>query len=957
MRKPLRIVLAAFLLLFGTAKTYAQYSIGGTPKSFDAAFDQVPMVSVTMPGFDVAAMIAEDDTINGKGLRPYRFGYNHSVSLDPQNSGAWMTLPNGDRLWRLMIQSPGAFSINLGFSYYELPVDAKLFVFSADRKTVYGAFTHQNNNEEHVFATDLIPGSAIIVEYFEPSHVNSQSSFVIDRVTHAYRDVFGIINEKGFGDAGSCQFNSVCPLSAGWEEQIRSSVMLVSGGNGFCSGALINNTNNDGKPYVLTADHCMGGSTAGIVFRFKWESKTCPNPPSAPTPRSVNNPGGYFSYTGAILRASNAGSDFALLEMTGIPGNQFAANDTVYFSGWNRDNTPATASYGIHHPSGDIKKFSIANNATISATYAGASCWRVGQWTSGCTEGGSSGSPLYDQNKRIVGQLYGGPSYCGAPTSQMNDYYGKLATSWNGTSSSNRLRDWLDPGNTNVTVLDGFNPLTPQFALDASAVSVISPVAASATCSTSVVPEIRIRNVGSNPLTSVNILYRANNSGPWNTFNWTGNLNYNATANVVLPAISGFADGNVLLTFKTQNPNNGLDQNPSNDSVLVNFTKSITRDALPVSVISPAPNYQSCIGTISPVFSLKNQGCDALTSLTVQYRYDANPNQTFNWTGNLANGASTTVTLPDLTGIPAGAHTLTIVLSNPNGNADQNTANDQIVATFDIISLSNLTPTPVFNGFETTVFPGQGFTVVNPNANNTWARIINNSGFGGSTACTRIDLFTLGTNGSGQSDFLMSPFMNFSAASAQTELAFNYAYRQKTSANIDSLIVGVSTNCGETWNRVWAKGGFSLSTASGTTSTAFTPNAEQWQTALVNLGSFAGESDVLIRFQAKSGGGNNIWLDDINIAVNALGLAATEQQDFMLFPNPAAEKLTIKFAENLNQASLNLRDAAGRLVMNLPFQNQNQIEIDLHDLSNGLYFVEIQSIKGISTQRLIVNHK
>jgi hypothetical protein len=125
----------------------------------------------------------------------------------------------------------------------------------------------------------------------------------------------------------------------------------------------------------------------------------------------------------------------------------------------------------------------------------------------------------------------------------------------------------------------------------------------------------------------------------------------------------------------------------------------------------------------------------------------------------------------------------------------------------------------------------------------------------------------------------------------------------------------------------------------------------------VNLGSFAGESDVLIRFQAKSGGGNNIWLDDINIAVNALGLAATEQQDFMLFPNPAAEKLTIKFAENLNQASLNLRDAAGRLVMNRPFQNQNQIEIDLHDLSNGLYFVEIQSIKGISTQRLIVNHK
>ncbi|MEY4110472.1 MAG: hypothetical protein RLZZ46_827, partial [Bacteroidota bacterium] len=174
-----------------------------------------------MPPFDVAAMIAEDDTMNGKGLRPFRFGYNHLVSIDPQNSGSWITLSNGDRIWRLLIQSPDAFSINLGFSYFNLPVDAKMYVFSTDRQTVYGAFTHQNNNADNVFATDLVPGSAIIVEYFEPAHVSGQGGFVINRVTHAYHDVFGVLNStRGFGDAGNCQFNSVCSLSAGWEEQI-----------------------------------------------------------------------------------------------------------------------------------------------------------------------------------------------------------------------------------------------------------------------------------------------------------------------------------------------------------------------------------------------------------------------------------------------------------------------------------------------------------------------------------------------------------------------------------------------------------------------------------------------------------------------------------------------------------------------------------------------------------------
>jgi len=956
MRPFLRSFLTAAIVVCSAVQGQAQFSLGGSPRTFEPQFDQTPIVSVTMPPFDVAAMIAEDDTMNGKGLRPFRFGYNHLVSIDPQNSGSWITLSNGDRIWRLLIQSPDAFSINLGFSYFNLPVDAKMYVFSTDRQTVYGAFTHQNNNADNVFATDLVPGSAIIVEYFEPAHVSGQGGFVINRVTHAYHDVFGVLNStRGFGDAGNCQFNSVCSLSAGWEEQIRSSVMLVSGGNGFCSGALINNTANDGKPYVLTADHCMDNGVASYVFRFRWESKTCPNPTSAPLPRSTSNPSGYFSYTGAILRASNAGSDFALLEMTGIPGNQFAPNDTVYFSGWNRNNTAASAAYGIHHPSGDIKKFSIANNATISSTYAGASCWRVGTWTSGCTEPGSSGSPLYDENKRIVGQLFGGPSYCGAPTSQLNDYYGKLATSWNGTQSSNRLKDWLDPLNAAPNTLDGFDPLTPQFTIDASPNQVISPAAGSSTCSNTISPEIKIRNAGATALTSLTIVYRAN-TGAWSNYNWTGNLNYNATANVVLPPIGGYADGNVTLTFKTSSPNAQIDQNTSNDSIQVSFTKLVTRDALPQSISSPAANYQSCVGSINPVFNLKNQGCDPLTSLTVLYRIDNNPNQNYTWTGNLSNGANVNVTLPVINGISAGSHTLTISMSNPNGSADQNTSNDQIVTSFSIVSATNPVAAPQFNGFEGSAFPGQGFSVINPNANNTWIRALNASGFGVSTASTRIDNFTSGAAGSGQSDYLLSPFLNFSNANSQLGMSFNYAYKQKTASNIDSLIVGISTNCGETWNTLWAKGGSSLSTTPGTSSVAFSPTPGQWASQQISLSAYTGQSDILIRFQAKSGGGNNIWLDDINIANNPLSMVENELPEFVLFPNPAENTITLTVKEPLSQATFNIRDIRGRIVQSfrLPENNATSYQIALDQLSNGIYITELQTVKGLFTQKLII---
>jgi len=135
-----------------------------------------------------------------------------------------------------------------------------------------------------------------------------------------------------------------------------------------------------------------------------------------------------------------------------------------YMNGWNRANSATAPGVCIHHPAGSIKKISTYSSALTSATWTGCLTnghWRV-VWSSnangwGVTEGGSSGSPIFDANSRIVGTLTGGSSYCSAQSSP--DYYGKFYCHWdlNGATSSVRLKDWLDPAGTNPLTLDGKN--------------------------------------------------------------------------------------------------------------------------------------------------------------------------------------------------------------------------------------------------------------------------------------------------------------------------------------------------------------------------------------------------------------------------------------------------------------------------------------------------------------------
>jgi len=159
------------------------------------------------------------------------------------------------------------------------------------------------------------------------------------------------------------------------------------------------------------------------------------------------------------MRATKESLDMTLLELSSMPEISYRP----YYLGWNRVNSPATSTVGIHHPNGDWKKICKATDSPVSVTvqgYASHAHWWIRRWDIGTTEGGSSGSPLLDSNSRIVGLLTGGFAQCGDP---VDDYYAKFSSAWDLFAPiGEQLKAWLDPGNTGVTTLNGFNPYQNQ---------------------------------------------------------------------------------------------------------------------------------------------------------------------------------------------------------------------------------------------------------------------------------------------------------------------------------------------------------------------------------------------------------------------------------------------------------------------------------------------------------------
>ncbi len=450
-------------LTFSFATVAQTFNVGG-PVSFASKLlsDDSKINEHVMPVFDLEKQLDEDLINLTNKVGPFRFGYEHITNYGLQNSGTWQTTDDGDKVWKIKFSSPGALSMNVIFNDFFIPNGASVHLYNKETDMVVGAYTAQNNNVNNMLGSDLIKGEAVVIEYFEPIEVAGQGRLLIGMVVHGYVDINNWYPVK-IGESGTCNKDVVCWDACDWLDEIRSVARIAIGG-GLCTGTLINNTSEDGTPYFLTANHCGPSSMGSAVFKFNYNSTNCSSSSANASGATNGN-----SVNGSTFKASNAASDFGLIELNSIP----PASYEVFYAGWENGGASPQIGVGIHHPSGDVKKLAFDDDPLTSASGLSSvsnSEWRIEAWERNTTtEGGSSGSGLWDENHHLVGQLHGGQANC---SNSINDYYGKFSMSWTGngsSSSASRLSDWLDPTGTGVTSIDGFDPNggveTPAFCL------------------------------------------------------------------------------------------------------------------------------------------------------------------------------------------------------------------------------------------------------------------------------------------------------------------------------------------------------------------------------------------------------------------------------------------------------------------------------------------------------------
>lgn len=401
-----------------------------------------------------------EDALADKGA-PLRYAILHkaSVSLADRSKfavGRWSTVDAEHELWRTRIDAPGAVSIDLALAPFHLPDGAEVWLSDAAGKLVRGPYTAADNPKFGEFWTPYVPGDVAYLEVLVPKVRRSELQLGIKSVQQAYRSIES--GESPFAKSGSCNVDTICPQGDNYREQINA-VARYSISAGLCTGQLMNNTAQDGKRLFSTANHCISSQAdaTSLVAYWKYESPTCRATGSTESGTPISTSGNSVVQTGgATLLATYQPADTTLVELnTAVPS---AANP--FWLGWDRTENSVPSAVTIHHPNGDEKRISFEDQPlSVSdvnpspGQLPGEKHWKVADWDVGTTERGSSGSVLMNPQKRLIGVLSGGSAFCG---NNLSDYYGRLNVAWEGGgTAASRVKDWLDPGSTGATGIDG----------------------------------------------------------------------------------------------------------------------------------------------------------------------------------------------------------------------------------------------------------------------------------------------------------------------------------------------------------------------------------------------------------------------------------------------------------------------------------------------------------------------
>jgi hypothetical protein len=416
--------------------------INGSPISNKNVVNtRIPNIEITPPSeLDINVAIAQSNIA----------ALLLDVNIDLIKQGELTILDNGTSVYRLSLDAKNAKALNLYYDNFKIPAGGKLFIYSPDQKQLHGAYSALNNSVNNHFTHDYITGDQLILEYNAPPNSNL-AEIQISQVGYFLKDT------EATAASAYCEVNVNCSEGDDWQDEKKGVVrLLIKSGSqtSWCSGSVINTTDTNCLPYILSAEHCTNGSNQtdndGSIVYFNFESSTC----LGSTGNATNSMIGFD----IISTGPASGSDFILMKLK----NSIPTHYNAYFNGWKNDDAIFINGVSIHHPAGDIKKISTYSTPLITKSISGGMTngyWGV-TWNSttnghGITEGGSSGSPIFNKNGLIVGTLTGGSSFCATPTK--TDFYGKLSAHWdqNGSDSTKRLVDWLDPDGTGITELEG----------------------------------------------------------------------------------------------------------------------------------------------------------------------------------------------------------------------------------------------------------------------------------------------------------------------------------------------------------------------------------------------------------------------------------------------------------------------------------------------------------------------
>lgn len=224
------------------------------------------------------------------------------------------------------------------------------------------------------------------------------------------------------------------------------------------------------------------------------------------------------------------------------------------------------------------------------------------------------------------------------------------------------------------------------------------------------------------------------------------------------------------------------------------------------------------------------------------------------WTFSGGNPSTSTQQNPSITYNTTGSYDVTLIACNTNGC-------DTITKT-QYISITGVQPLPLVEGFQSLPFLPANWILHNPDNDNAWQRATTVGGYGTSTACAYYNNYSVDVTGT--KDAMYTPKYDFSGLTSAS-LSFDVAYARYDATYSDTLAVFISLDCGATFTQIYLKGGSTLATAPDLTTSNFMPTNSQWRTETVSLNSYLGQSKIMLSFENRSGYGQYLFVDNINI--------------------------------------------------------------------------------------------